>query len=367
MKDDYWAVLVSSSKYFYNYRHFGNVLAFYSFLKARGYRDDQIILMDSLNPACDYRNQAFGSIFSLYNQSRINLYNNVEIDYKGDEVSSTNFLKLLTGNTPSGELISRKLQSHSQSTVVIYLSGHGGDEFFKFRDNDELSALELGLAISVMYECGMYKRLLVIAETCQAITLSKYISSPNVLFVSSSRRGENSFAYTFDDILQVSLLDRFSLVFLEGLIKACSELDNNAARNKIDRLGDVKRKRMSISKGKTIEYVVQALDNRFLGSHADVVSFGPSSDDQFHYIIDYFPLVVASANKVSERNTLSSEIIKTKWRDVELSHSSFIKPIIDGKNAKTHLQISKSYEVTRTVILMILIAIIIQFIKFKSK
>ena len=40
-----WAVLVGSSKWWYNYRHVANTLSFYHIVKERGIPDSQIILM----------------------------------------------------------------------------------------------------------------------------------------------------------------------------------------------------------------------------------------------------------------------------------------------------------------------------------
>ena len=38
------------------------------------------------------------------------------------------------------------------------------------------------------------RRMLVMADTCEASTLGEQIESPNVLFVASSLRGENSYS-----------------------------------------------------------------------------------------------------------------------------------------------------------------------------
>ncbi len=60
-----WAVLVGSSKYFFNYRHHGNILNIYEVLKAQGFDDDHIIVFDALQAACDPRNTKQGKLINM--------------------------------------------------------------------------------------------------------------------------------------------------------------------------------------------------------------------------------------------------------------------------------------------------------------
>jgi phosphatidylinositol glycan class K len=43
-------------------------------------------------------------------------------------------------NTPR----SKRLESDARSNVFLYMTGHGGDEFLKFQDYEEISAFDLG-------------------------------------------------------------------------------------------------------------------------------------------------------------------------------------------------------------------------------
>lgn len=51
-----WAVLVATSKYWYNYRHMANTLSFYRTVKRLGIPDSNIILMLAEDVACNPRN-----------------------------------------------------------------------------------------------------------------------------------------------------------------------------------------------------------------------------------------------------------------------------------------------------------------------
>ena len=54
--DNVFYVLLSSSKFYFNYRHTGNTLVIYEHLKSMGVTDDRIILMLPENHACNARN-----------------------------------------------------------------------------------------------------------------------------------------------------------------------------------------------------------------------------------------------------------------------------------------------------------------------
>jgi glycosylphosphatidylinositol transamidase (GPIT) subunit GPI8 len=58
-KDNFY-ILLSSSKFYFNYRHSSNVLIFYKYLKDRGITDDRILLMLPENHACNARNPMKG-------------------------------------------------------------------------------------------------------------------------------------------------------------------------------------------------------------------------------------------------------------------------------------------------------------------
>ena len=53
----------------------------------------------------------------------------------------------------------------------VYLSGHGGNEFMKFQDTQELMAGDVADALAQMAAKGRYRELLLVVETCQAATL----------------------------------------------------------------------------------------------------------------------------------------------------------------------------------------------------
>lgn len=74
-----------------------NALGMYRTVKRLGIPDSNIILMLADDAACNARNSASGSVFA--NPGReLDLYGeNVEVDYRGYEVTVENFIRVLTG------------------------------------------------------------------------------------------------------------------------------------------------------------------------------------------------------------------------------------------------------------------------------
>jgi phosphatidylinositol glycan class K len=211
------AVLVSSSRYWFNYRHAVNVLAIYQILKENGIPDSHITVMLADEHATNARNAYKNGMYasgvtgkSLYNAS-------AEIDYRGADVTVQTFLNVLLGiETPSSP---RVLETDAESNVLIYLTGHGGDLFFKFQDEEELTAQDIANLLDEMHIRQRYKRVLFLADTCQAFTLADKIKAPNVVALGSSLRGENAYAHHSDQDLGLSVIERWTYGMTEYYYK----------------------------------------------------------------------------------------------------------------------------------------------------
>uniref|UniRef100_A0A915DFW1 GPI-anchor transamidase n=1 Tax=Ditylenchus dipsaci TaxID=166011 RepID=A0A915DFW1_9BILA len=202
-----WAVLVCSSRFWYNYRHVANVLSFYHSIKRLGIPDSNIIVMLADQIPCNPRNPDPATIYNnAYHHS--NLFSeDVEVDYRGYEVSAENLVRLLTGRVLPSTPRNKKLLSDRQSNVLLYLSGHGGDGFLKFQDAEELTSVDLADAIETMFQHNRYNELFVISDTCQ---------SESILV------GEDSLSHHVDRSIGVYIIDRYPYYiqqFLEGRVR----------------------------------------------------------------------------------------------------------------------------------------------------
>jgi len=210
-----WAVLVDTSRYWFNYRHVANTLSFYRTVKRLGIPDERIVLMLADDMACNPRNPFPGRIFGNVNHA-VDLYgDDIEVDYRGYEVTPTAFLRVLTDRHPPGTPRSKRLLTDAGSNVLIYLTGHGGDEFLKFQDQEEILSEDVADALSQMRAKRRYAEILFIADTCQASTLAEKFRSPNVLAIGSSEKGENSYSHHVDRSVGLSVVDRFTYHTLE--------------------------------------------------------------------------------------------------------------------------------------------------------
>lgn len=215
-----WAVLVSTSRFWFNYRHIANVLSLYRTVKRMGIPDSQIILMLPDDVACNPRNAAPGTVFNNMNQA-IDLYGDlIEVDYRGYEVTVENFIRLLTDRWDEDHPRTKRLLTDENSNIFIYMTGHGGNEFLKFQDAEEIGSYDIADAFAQMHEMKRYNEIFFMIDTCQANSMYERFYSPNILAVGSSKVDQSSYSHHSDLEIGVAVIDRFTyytLEFLEGI------------------------------------------------------------------------------------------------------------------------------------------------------
>jgi len=222
-----WAVLVSTSRFWFNYRHMSNVLGMYRTVRRLGIPDSQIILMLADDVACNSRNTFPGTAFNNADRA-LDLYgDSIEVDYRGYEVTVENFIRLLTGRVEPDTPRSKRLLTDDRSNIFVYMTGHGGDEFLKFQDAEEISAFDLADAFEQMWEKKRYHEILFMIDTCQANTMYSKFYSPNILASGSSEIKQSSYSHHADSDIGVAVIDRYTyytLDFLERNVDVNSQL-----------------------------------------------------------------------------------------------------------------------------------------------
>ncbi|PNS14995.1 GPI-anchor transamidase [Sphaceloma murrayae] len=227
-----WAVLVSTSRFWFNYRHLANVLSLYRTVKRLGIPDSQIILMLPDDMACNPRNTFPGAVFNdksrnldLYDDKEAEGIGGIEVDYRGHEVTVENFIRLLTDRWPADYPRSKRLMTDERSNILIYMTGHGGNEFLKFQDAEEISSFDLADAFEQMWEKKRYNELLFMIDTCQANTMYGAFYTPNIVATGSSALHQSSYSHHADQDVGVAVIDRwtyYNLEFLETLVTSTS-------------------------------------------------------------------------------------------------------------------------------------------------
>ena len=111
---------------------------------------------------------------------------------------------------------SKRLLTDDRSNIFVYMTGHGGNEFLKFQDSEEISAFDIADAFEQMWQkkrcgccsivgrgqhqlterlpSGRYNEIFFMIDTCQANTMYSKFYSPNILATGSSQLGENSYS-----------------------------------------------------------------------------------------------------------------------------------------------------------------------------
>jgi len=157
--------------------------------------------------ACNPRNAFPGTVYSNADRA-VDLYgDNIEVDYRGYEVTVENFIRLLTDD---------------RSNILVYMTGHGGNEFLKFQDAEEISAFDLADAFEQMWEKKRYHELLFMIDTCQANTMYSKFYSPNIIATGSSEIDQSSYSHHADNDVGVAVIDRYTyynLDFLETQVR----------------------------------------------------------------------------------------------------------------------------------------------------
>lgn len=266
-----WAILVCTSRYWFNYRHLANIITVYEDIKKLGIPDENIILMNGLDVVCDSRNSFPGSLFNSANMTN-ELGDDIQYDYVADDVNALNLLKLLTNRHDPNTQNCKRLLTDENSNILMYFSGHGGDEFLKFQDYEEISSVEFALAFEEMHTKNRYKEILVIVDSCQASSLMGKIVSPNVIVLSSSTVGENSYAYTVNSVLGLSVIDRFTYS-LSNFLKKNSLLSKSTNK-------------FTLNDKISVHQFYQSLSKSFLRS-TPYIYISPNSSKSLHQFMLY--------------------------------------------------------------------------------
>ena len=206
LKDNY-AVLVAASKGWKNYRHQADVLGMYNFLKGKGYDDDHIILIMADDIAYNEKNPLQGVVRREIGGD--NLYKDLQIDYRLGDLTLEDLKQILTCN-PS-EAYPLTLGSSENDNVLFFWSGHGTQQGWKWKEEEDLNA-DFARA---MFSDMQFRKMFAIVETCYSGAVAQECTGiPGLLLMTAANPYEPSKAAAFDDELQVYLSNTFTASIL---------------------------------------------------------------------------------------------------------------------------------------------------------
>jgi len=215
-KSDHWAVIVAGSDGFWNYRHQADVCHAYHIMKDNGIPEEQIILLSYDDVASDSENPFPGQLFNQPDGKDV--YAGCNIDYKGSDVTPSQFLSVLKGEG-SGKV----LKSDSNSKVFINFADHGAPGLIAF-PRGELHAKDFHEALLYMHDNNMYNEMTIYIEACESGSMFDNIleDNLNIYATTAANPHESSWGYycSPDDTVQGKhigscLGDLYSIAWME--------------------------------------------------------------------------------------------------------------------------------------------------------
>ena len=221
---DYWAVVISPSTTWSNYRHQADAFAMYQSLKHHGYDDDHIILIveDNLadNPLNVFKGQIFVERDSNDSGDDILINEDVRkgaiVDYHFTDLTRDDIMDIMTGQ--KSDRLPYVISPKIDSDVFFFWSGHGGSKEGPLWGNED-SYLYFGMdrirsIVDKMDQKGMYRRILFAIETCYSGKWGEALEGcTDVLVLTAANPYESSKADVHDRDLGVYLSNAFARTF----------------------------------------------------------------------------------------------------------------------------------------------------------
>ena len=227
---DRWAVVVSPSTSWSNYRHQADAFAMYQTLRHHGYDDDHIVLIVEDNLADDSRNALPGEIFVERSSDPAaatdifmndNVRKNAVVDYHFSDLRPDDLADIMTGR--SSDRLPQVIHPTSSSDVFFFWSGHGGNAEGPLWGNEDAQQYFGTKRIrNIAEQMGgsgadgsrLYRRMMFAIETCYSGRWGEALAGcPDVLVLTAANAQESSKADIHDRDLGVYLSNAFARTF----------------------------------------------------------------------------------------------------------------------------------------------------------
>ena len=226
---DRWAVVVSPSTSWSNYRHQADAFAMYQTLRHHGYDDDHIVLIVEDNLANDSRNPFAGQIFverssdpAAASDQFMNddVRKNAVVDYHFSDLQPADLADIMMGK--KSDRLPQVISPTASSDVFFFWSGHGGsregplwgnEDAYEYFGKDRIRDIVAEMA-GKTGGSRMYRRMMFAIETCFSGHWGEALmSQPDVLVLTAANSQESSKADVHDRDLGVYLSNAFARTF----------------------------------------------------------------------------------------------------------------------------------------------------------
>ena len=233
---DHWAVVISPSTTWANYRHQADAFAMYQTLRNHGYDDDHIVLIVEDNLADDSRNVFPGKIFverSSNPQETDPLVNDdvrkgAVVDYHFSQLTRDDIADIMLGR--QSDRLPQVIHPTATSDVFFFWSGHGGSNEGPLWGNEDARGFGINRIKDIITQMAgtapegspdgnapgtqSYRRLMLAIETCFSGLWGEALTGlPNVLVLTAATGRETSKADVHDRELGVYLSNAFARTF----------------------------------------------------------------------------------------------------------------------------------------------------------
>lgn len=202
------AIIIAGSSGWDNYRHQADALAFYQLLKRREFSDEDIILIMADDLANNPKNPYPGEVVRVVGEE--NLYKNLQIDYKLDELSPDDLRAIFMSER--SEKLPAVLDSDDGDNILLFWSGHGLPGILNWGDdersiNDDFFS---GL-MREMQENDKFRKMFVIIEACYSGGVARACEGiPGLLLMTAANHMETSKAEGYDSDRNTYLTNTFT-------------------------------------------------------------------------------------------------------------------------------------------------------------
>ena len=155
-----WAVIIAGSSGYWNYRHQAAAASAYHYFQSRGIPKDRIIVFMSRSVVDDEQNPFVGKLFSSPGNDVEDQMNGIQIDYETSEMTASNVLNVLSGNSFSTK---RVLRSSAFDNVYVSFFCYGAPGVITL-PNDAIFAPDLLKTLQYMQQKRMYKELVLMID-----------------------------------------------------------------------------------------------------------------------------------------------------------------------------------------------------------
>ena len=224
-RDECWAVVVSPSTTWANYRHQADAFAMYQTLRQHGYDDDHIVLIVEDNLASNPRNAKFDGKIFVERETQIVTYDPLVnedvragcvVDYHFSDLQPEDLADILLGR--ESERLPHVIHSDGDDNVFFFWSGHGGALEGPLWGNEN-STVYFGTErikniVQEMADESQFRRMMLAIETCFSGKWGEALTDiPNVIVLTAANPYETSKADMHSAELGVYLSNAFARTF----------------------------------------------------------------------------------------------------------------------------------------------------------